>query len=121
MPADRKTILKSRARTLRKTMTEAEIRIWNQLRRRQINGLRFLRQHPLGKYIVDFYCPSEKLAIEIDGGQHYESGESVGKDRERDNFLLHEYGIRTLRFTNIDVMQNMSAVIDRILEETSVN
>ena len=102
-------------------MTEAEIRIWNQLRRRQINELRFLRQHPLGKYIVDFYCPSKKLVIEIDGGQHYESGENVDKYRERDDFLLNEYGTRTLRFTNTDVMRNMVAVIDRILEETSVN
>jgi len=119
MRNDRKTILKRNAGILRKNMTEAERKLWAHLRRRQIQNLRFLRQHPLGKYIADFYCPARKLVIEIDGGQHYESGQNVGADQERDKFLLEEYGIRTLRFTNIDITRNLISVVDKILEGVS--
>jgi very-short-patch-repair endonuclease len=60
------------ARRLRLTPTDAEIRLWSRLRRRQLQGFRFRRQHPLGPYVVDFFCAAAKLVIEVDGGQHAE-------------------------------------------------
>src|SRR5579883_2859889 len=60
------------ARKLRKSPTDAEIRLWSRLRRKQIEGFRFRRQQPIGRYIVDFFCPEAKLIIEVDGGQHAE-------------------------------------------------
>ena len=62
--------LKARSRELRSSMTDAEIALWVKLRRKQLHGLQFYRQKPLGKFIVDFYCPAAQLVIEIDGGQH---------------------------------------------------
>src|SRR5260221_14673297 len=59
-----------RARALRTTPTDAEIRLWSRLRRKQLEGFRFRRQQPIGPYIVDFLCPAAKLVIEVDGGQH---------------------------------------------------
>ena len=63
--------LKPFARELRKNMTDAELHLWNRVRRKQINGYQFYRQKNIGSYIVDFYCPAAKLIIELDGSQHY--------------------------------------------------
>jgi len=109
--------LKNNSRKLRKNMTEAEIVLWSRIRRNQVNGARFYRQKPIGKYIVDFYCPAKKLVIEIDGGQHYESGEIIPEDRERTVFLESQ-GLKVIRFTNTDIMRNLVSVIDVIVEET---
>lgn len=98
-------------------MTEAEIILWNRIRRKQINNLQFNRQKPLGNYIVDFYCPTKKLVIEIDGGQHYEDGEIIKEDKEREKFLKEVLGLKVIRFTNIDIMQNLGSVMDKIIEE----
>ena len=73
--------LKKRARRLRKNMTDAEVKLWNHLRRKQIKGLQFFRQRPIGNYIVDFYAPEAKLVIEVDGGQHYNK-EGLGYDEQ---------------------------------------
>ncbi len=110
--------LKYTARRLRKNMTEAEVRIWQRIRKKQINKLQFYRQRPIGKYIVDFYCPKEKLVIEIDGGQHYENGELVEKDKQREKYLKEVLKLKILRFTNDDIIENIYSVIDRIIEET---
>jgi len=74
--------LKNLARELRKNMTNAERLLWSKIRRKQLNGYQFYRQKNIGNYIVDFYCPSAKLIIEIDGGQHF-SKEGFEKDRIR--------------------------------------
>ena len=109
--------LKNISRKLRSAMTEAEVRMWNQVRKKQVNNLQFYRQKPLGKYVADFYCPTKKLVIEIDGGQHYKNGEIIEKDSEREKYLKEVLKLKVLRFTNIDIIENMGNVMDKILEE----
>ena len=96
-------------------MTDAEIRIWSHIRLKQVKGLQFYRQKPIGKYIVDFYCPKIKLVIEIDGGQHYEDS-LIHRDQIRDEFMK-KLGIRVLRYTNTDVIDNIDGVIENLLFE----
>jgi len=108
--------LKEKARNLRKSMTPAEVRLWVKIRRKQIKGLQFYRQKPLGKYIVDFYCPAKRLVIEIDGGQHYEK-EHLKKDKQRDNYLEQILGLKVIRFTNRDILTNLESVINKIISE----
>jgi very-short-patch-repair endonuclease len=111
--------LKQLARQLRKNMTEGERRIWAKMRMKQLNGYQFYRQKPIGDYIVDFFCPRVKLAIEIDGSHHL-VGETVEYDRIRDDYLS-SLGLRVLRFSNSDVMKNVEAVVERIREEIPLN
>jgi len=108
--------LKNLSRKLRSHLTKEEVRLWNRIRRKQLNNLQFYRQKPLGKYIVDFYCTQQKLVIEIDGGQHYENGEIINEDKIRTDYLEKILGLRVLRFTNNDIMRNMETVFDKILE-----
>ncbi len=98
----------SRARKLRKNATDAELRLWRELRHRRL-GVRIRRQVPLGTYIVDFLCFSPKVIIEVDGGQHAESE----ADRVRDRYLEAE-GFRVLRFWNTEVLGNLNGVLERI-------
>jgi len=77
--------LKEKARKLRKNLTESEQVLWSRLRRKQVLGVQFYRQRPIGKYIVDFYCPKAKLVIEIDGSQHL-APEGARKDQARDEY-----------------------------------
>ena len=98
------------ARRLRANPTEAERRLWALLRRRQLEGLRFRRQAPIGPYIVDFVCYSEKLVIEVDGGQH---AVQVDRDTARTRWLESQ-GFRVLRFWNNDVLGNSEAVFESI-------
>jgi very-short-patch-repair endonuclease len=97
--------LRDRARELRSNMTDAEVKLWQNLRMRQVAGVKFMRQRPIGNYIVDFYSPETGLVIEVDGGQHYEK-ESEEYDKIRDAFL-QDQGLTVLRFTNMDVLQNI--------------
>jgi len=113
-----KSGLKRNARLLRKNMTDAELRLWSKIRKRQIANLQFYRQKPLGKYIVDFYCHNKKLVIEIDGGQHFEI-KNIREDRERDNYFKNRLKLRVLRFTNLEVLQNIEGVFDEIIKETN--
>ena len=108
--------LKNISRKLRNNSTEAERKLWQHIRCKQIQNLQFYRQRPLGKYVVDFYCPKVKLVIEIDGGQHYFEGNLIADDKVREDFLKNVLKLKILRFTNIDVMKSMSAVIDKIIE-----
>ena len=78
--------LKIVARNLRKNMTDAERRLWSKIRRKQLKGYQFYRQKNIDNYIVDFYCPSAQLIVEIDGGQHY-SEENIVKDEARGQML----------------------------------
>ena len=97
------------ARQLRKTMTDAEVRLWFHLRRSQLNGFRFRKQHPIGPYIADFACIEKRLIVEVDGSQHNET-----IDAERDTwFQRHEY--RVLRFWNHDVLSQTDHVLAEIL------
>jgi very-short-patch-repair endonuclease len=111
--------LKENSRELRNNMTDAERRLWSNIRMRKINGYQFHSQKIINDYIVDFYCPKAKLVIEVDGSQHY-SGEAVEKDRKRDEYLK-SLGLNVLRFTDTDVLTNIEGVIYRILEEIPLN
>jgi very-short-patch-repair endonuclease len=100
------------ARTLRKTQTEVERLLWSKLRGKQISGYKFYRQYPIDNYILDFYCPAKKLAIELDGSQHM-NNETY--DEERTKHLAEE-SITVLRFWNNDVTNNIDGVLERINE-----
>ena len=105
--------LKARSRKLRSSMTDAEIALWVKLRRKQLHGLQFYRQKPLGNFIVDFYCPAALMVIEIDGGRHYTEDGAI-RDGLRDAYL-ESLRLRVLRFSNIDVLTNMDGVIAAIV------
>ncbi len=104
--------LKARARELRKSMTDAERFLWRRIRRKQIKGYQFYRQKNIGNHIVDFYCPSAKLIIEVDGGQHY-SQHGGEQDKARDAFLQSLEFI-VLRFADNEVLRNIDEVLERI-------
>lgn len=106
--------LKPLARELRKNMTDAEKLLWSRARRKQLRGYQFYRQRTIGNYIVDFYCPKARLVIEIDGGQHYFEG-VVEADRLGDSYITN-LGLRVLRFTNLDVLQNVEGVLEHIYD-----
>ena len=105
--------IQERAKQLRREQTPAERKLWSRLRRKQLNGLRFRRQHPIGRYIVDFCCVSQALVVEIDGDTH-----SVQEqyDQERTAWL-EDRGYRVIRFTNRQVERQIDAVLDAIARE----
>ncbi len=98
------------ARSLRTNDTEAEYRLWGDMRNRQLNGYKFSRQIPLGPYIVDFVCREQRLIVELDGSQHAENTHD-----ERRTEWLNQQGYSVLRFWNAEVLQERSAVLDTIL------
>ena len=101
-----------RAKELRQNPTPAEAKLWMYLRAHRNVDVHFRRQHAIGNYIVDFYAPSQKLVIEVDGSQHIEQEEY---DRERSVFLEAK-GYRVLRFWNNDVMNDIETVMKCILD-----
>ena len=107
--------LKSFSRQLRKKQTREESMLWYNLRRKQILGIQFFRQRPIGHYIVDFYAPSVRLVIEVDGIQHYDL-DNQRYDAERDKYLKH-LGLRVLRFNNLEVSRALDSVL-QIIEHT---
>ncbi|NCQ19684.1 MAG: DUF559 domain-containing protein, partial [Ignavibacteria bacterium] len=92
--------------------TEAEEKLWQQLRNRKVENCKFRRQHPLGKFIADFYCHENKLVIEVDGGYHNEK-EQQEHDEARTQ-VINEFGISVMRFTNDEVLNNIKSVIEKI-------
>jgi very-short-patch-repair endonuclease len=98
------------ALSLRRDMTEAEDRLWQELRGRRLDGIKFRRQVPVGRFIADFLCADAMLIVEIDGSQHADSA----YDRERDAELKTR-GFRVLRFWNDDVLREMNSVCDTII------
>ena len=100
------------ARKLRKNQTKAEERLWSRLRRRQVNGFKFRRQHPIDIYVCDFICIEAKVIVELDGSGHLER---TPEDLHRDAFLKTR-GFRVLRFWNGDVIAQTDAVLDTIFE-----
>jgi very-short-patch-repair endonuclease len=106
--------IRTRTKTLKRARiqpTDAEMRLWKYLRRRQLNGFYFRKQCPVGPYIADFACLDARLIIELDGGQHAESVHDAARDAW---FTAHGY--RTLRFWNNDVLANTEGVITLIIE-----
>jgi len=105
---DKKELRKS----LRNNATSAERLLWKALQGKQLDGFKFRRQHSIGNYILDFFCPSANLAIELDGESHY-TPEAQEYDRIRDNFLTN-VGIRVIRYHNHDVFDNLTGVLEDI-------
>lgn len=97
------------ARNLRKNSTEQEGILWNILRRKQFHNLKFKRQEPIDKYIVDFVCYSKMLIIELDGGQHNEQ-KNIISDKERTK-VLESFGYKVIRFWNNDINNNLEGVL----------
>ena len=104
------------ARTLRHNLTDVERMLWRSLREKQLDGHRFRRQHPIGKYIADFACIEQMLVIELDGGQHQEQ---LAYDEQRTDFLRSQ-GWQVLRFWNNDVLNNIDGVLTTIIEKFKI-
>jgi len=102
--------VKTHARILRKNMTDAEHKMWWQLRNRRFNGLKFRRQESIGNYIVDFVSIEVMMVIEIDGGQH---AKNIEYDRKRTRFIESK-GYKVLRFWNNEVIENIEGVFDTL-------
>ena len=102
----------ARIRELRQEATDAESLMWKLLRNRQLGGVKFRRQHPVGKYILDFYCFEFRLAVELDGGGHAEP--SQARDDAERTQALEAQDIRVLRFWNSEVLGNPEGVLESI-------
>jgi very-short-patch-repair endonuclease len=108
---NRNYLKKNRCR-LRNNLTPAEATLWKSLKNKQVEGRRFRRQFSVGNYILDFYCPKEKLAVELDGQDHFTYWGSM-RDDERTEFL-NKQGIRVIRFENVEVFESMEYVLEEI-------
>jgi very-short-patch-repair endonuclease len=104
--------LTERARELRRNQTEAEERLWNELRGRRLAAAKFVRQYQIGEFIADFACRSLRLAIELDGGRHSENERDAARTR-----VVEAYGYRVIRFWNNEVLENMDGVLQAISHE----
>lgn len=107
--------LKERRRGLRRNQTESERLFWQQVRGKQFHGLKFFRQYSVGSYILDFYCPTLRLAVELDGSQH--NRESHKEYDAARSAYLEDQGIVVLRFWNHDVLKNLAGVLDRLEQQ----
>ena len=105
-----KRVLQEQARCFRRNPTQAEERLWEELRKKKMKGLRFRRQHVVGRFVVDFYCARYKLAVELDGCVHQDQRD---RDHERQRFL-EEKGLRVLRLSDELVLQNVQQALFRI-------
>jgi very-short-patch-repair endonuclease len=103
----------AKARSLRKTMTPQEVKLWTQLRQLRPQGFHFRRQAPLEGYILDFVCFKYRIVVEADGSQHGED-EGLAHDARRDEFFAAQ-GFRTLRFWNHEIDADLHAVVETIL------
>jgi very-short-patch-repair endonuclease len=101
------------SRQLRADQTDCELLLWQRLRSRQIANLKFRRQFPCPPYVLDFYCAELKLAIELDGGQHFETSGLIHDQRR--TLYLYQQGIEVVRFSNLEVLQQMDAVLEQII------
>ena len=110
-PMPRRRSAVARARRLRREMTEVELLLWQDLRRRRLAGHRFRRQHPEGPYVLDFYCADAKLCVEVDGSGHLDAAAD-----ERRKAWLAQRGIRVVRFWNNEVMLERERVLQTIAD-----
>jgi len=108
-----------RARQLRHEETDAERKLWTQLRAKRFEPIKFRRQFPIGDFIVDFCCKDHKLVIELDGGQHNEPA-GIAKDARR-TAELERRGYRVMRFWNNEVLKNIDGVVEMIFETLGRN
>ena len=101
-----------KARKLRQKLTPAEKTLWERLRNRKFKRLKFRRQHPIDRYIVDFICIEKKLVIEVDGGIH-QKAEQIEYDRKR-TADLEDFGLKIIRFSNEEILNNVFGVLKKI-------
>ena len=106
-------IFKKRRKDLRNKAQDPEIILWSYLKGRQLDGYKFRRQHSIGSYIVDFYCPKLRLVVELDGEQHSEE-KNIEYDQQRTKYL-NSQNVTVLRYWNDDIYKNINGVIDEIL------
>ena len=104
--------LKQSARNLRANMTDSEQVLWKRLRGKQLRSVQFYRQKSIGQFIVDFYAPRAKLVVEVDGSQHLDPKHA--KEDESRTAALEQQGIRVVRFNNLQVLQELDAVVEAI-------
>jgi very-short-patch-repair endonuclease len=109
-----RTDQKNKRRELRNNIPRAEVILWSKLRGKQLLGYKFRRQYSIGSYVVDFYCPGLRLAIEVDGDSHF--GDGVEARDQRRQAYIESCGIRVLRFTNDDIYKNLYGVLSKIAE-----
>ena len=110
-----KKYLKGFRKELRNNPTKAESMLWKALQKKQLDGRKFRRQHSLANFIVDFYCPTEKLVVELDGQVH---NNSINQEYDsKRTQILNEYGIKVVRFENKLVFEQMDMVLDAIKQE----
>jgi len=102
--------IEAAARNLRQNMTPAEQVLWEALKGRQVAGLKFRCQHPVGPFILDFYCPARKLAVEVDGGVH----DGQAEYDEARTQQLNDYGYQVFRFRNDEVLNDLDSVLERV-------
>lgn len=112
-------ILEERRKKLRKNLTPAEAVLWKHLQHSQLEGRKFRRQHSVGYFVLDFYCPAEKLAVELDGAHHF-TDEGYEYDKERTAFI-NAAGIRVIRFENKEVFNNLESVLEEIKRNFKTN
>ena len=104
-------------RHLRANLTSAESRLWTKLRSKQFRALKFRRQHGIGPYIVDFFCPAKSLVVEVDGDVHAERSVQK-KDKERERYF-QSLGLHVIRYNNDDVLNNLDGVLEDLLLQLS--
>ena len=105
---------KTTRKMLRNNMPEPEVILWSKLKGKNLNGFKFRRQYSVDKFVIDFYCPKLKLAIEVDGESHYSENAEV-RDRER-QYIIESFGISFLRFTNKEIHENIDGVMVKIIQ-----
>ena len=116
--ANFRRVLRDRARAMRSEMSAAELKLWSRLRGDKLAGLRFRRQHPIGIFIADFFCPALDLVVEVDGDSHFEP-EQQQWDKDRAEHFT-SIGLRELRFTNEQVLKNIDGVLNTIARTAGV-
>ncbi|HWI67295.1 MAG TPA: endonuclease domain-containing protein [Nitrospiraceae bacterium] len=104
-------------RRIRSDMTGPETRLWSRHRARQLQGLKFRRQHGIGPYIVDFYCPEQFLVIEVDGDSHADA-DQILKDQLRDRYF-QSLGLRVVRYINDDILKNLDRALEDLADRLS--
>ena len=114
-----KKYLKENRKNLRNNSTYAEVFLWNELKHSKLKDRKFRRQHSVGNYIVDFYCPSEKLAVELDGEIHFQE-DQIKYDKQRDEYL-NSLGIKVIRFENQEVLYSVGKVLAKITKHFKVD
>jgi len=106
--------LKQLARNLRNNSTLSEVLFWNEVKGKRINGFQFLRQMPIGNFIIDFYCPKLRLAIEIDGDSHG-FDEAIQRDKHKEKYLS-KLGIHLIRYDDNELKSNIQGTIDHLID-----